>query len=63
MDNYAQFGIVDFYISVNHKSNMIKAFFQDFHSNYNISFIDEDKPLGTAGALGFLENEITTPFL
>ena len=62
MDNYAQFGIVDFYISVNHKSNMIKAFFQDFHSNYNISFIDEDKPLGTAGALGFLENEITTPF-
>lgn len=62
MDKFAAFGITNFYISVNHKSKMIKAFFEDFHSNYNISFIDEDIPLGTAGGLKYLENRIDTPF-
>jgi len=34
MDKFAEFGVTNFYISVNHKSKMIKAFFEDFHSNY-----------------------------
>lgn len=62
MDKFAEFGMTNFYISVNHKSKMIKAFFEDFHSNYNISFIDENIPLGTAGGLKYLENRIDTPF-
>lgn len=62
MDKFAEFGMTNFYISVNHKSKMIKAFFEDFHSNYNISFIDEDKPLGTAGGLKYLEKKSDTPF-
>jgi len=61
MDKFAEFGMTDFYISVNHKSNMIKAFFRDFHSNYSVSFIDESMPLGTAGGLKSLENRIFTP--
>lgn len=62
MDRFAEFGMIDFYISVNHKSNMIKAFFEDFHSNYTISFIGENMPLGTAGGLKYLEKKINTPF-
>ena len=62
MDKFAEFGITNFYISVNHKSKMIKAFFEDFHSNYHISFIDESIPLGTAGGLKYLEKRIDTPF-
>ena len=62
MDKFAAFGITNFYISVNHKSKMIKAFFEDFNSNYNISFIDENIPLGTAGGLKYLEKKIDTPF-
>ena len=62
MDKFAEFGVTNFYISVNHKSKMIKAFFEDFHSNYNISFIDENIPLGTVGGLKYLENKIGTPF-
>jgi len=62
MDKFAEFGITNFYISLNHKSKMIKAFFEDFNSDYNISFIDEDIPLGTAGGLKYLENRIDTPF-
>jgi len=62
MDRFAEFGMTIFHISVNHKSKMIKAFFEDFHSNYNISFIDENIPLGTAGGLKYLEKKIATPF-
>ena len=62
MNKFAEFGMANFYISVNHKSKMIKAFFEDFHSNYNISFIDESIPLGTAGGLKYLEKKIGAPF-
>ena len=62
MDKFAEYGMTIFYISINHKSKMIKAFFEDFHSDYNISFINEDIPLGTVGGLKYLEEKIDTPF-
>jgi len=62
MDEYARYGMKNFHISVNSKSKMIKAYFGDQDSDYNISFIDEDKPLGTAGALRFLKDKFDNPF-
>ena len=62
MENFAKFGISDFYISINHKAKMIKSYFEDFESKYNIYFIDEEKPLGTAGSLKFLQDKIGTSF-
>lgn len=63
IDKFVQYGIDRFFISVNHKAKMIKAFFEDFSKEYNISFIEEDRPLGTAGALKFLKGKINTPFI
>lgn len=63
MDRFADYGITDFYVLVNHKEKMIKAFFEDFHKAYNISYIKEDSFLGTAGALGYLEDKIDTSFI
>jgi len=62
MQEYNKYGISDFYISVNYKASMIKAYFKDIKHAYNIKYIDEDKPLGTAGALKFVENEFNKPF-
>ncbi|MBO8132047.1 MAG: CBS domain-containing protein [Candidatus Marinimicrobia bacterium] len=62
MDEYAKFGMKNFYISINYKGKMIKAYFEDFAGDYNISFIQEEKPLGTIGALKYLVGEIYTPF-
>ena len=62
MDEYAKYGMRNFYISVNNKSKMIKAYFGDQDIDYNISFIDEDKPLGTAGSLRFLKDKFDHPF-
>lgn len=62
MNEYAKYGMRNFYISVNNKSKMIKAYFGEQDSDYNICFIDEDKPLGTAGALRFLKDKFNRPF-
>ena len=37
---------------------MIKAFFADHSNNYKIEYLDEDKPLGTAGELQYLSGII-----
>lgn len=62
MDEYAKQGMKTFYISVNSKSKMIKAYFSEQESDYKIIFIDENKPLGTAGALGLLKDKFSGPF-
>lgn len=62
MDEYAKFGMNDFYISINHKAKMIKAYFEEEQSEYSLQYIREDKPLGTAGSLKYLEGKINSPF-
>lgn len=63
MEEYARFGINDFCISVNYKANLIKAYLTDEELDYNISYIQEDKPLGTAGSLKLLSKDFTNkPF-
>ena len=54
MDRFHEFGMTDFYVTLNHKSKMIKAYFEEFKNKYNIKYIDEDEPLGTAGGLKYL---------
>lgn len=63
MDKFAEYGVSEFYISVNHKEKMIRAFFEDSHNGYTISYINEESYLGTAGALKYLEGKIDTPFI
>lgn len=48
-------GFHQFYISTHYKGEMIKNHFGDGSTKgVNIAYIDEDQPLGTAGALGLL---------
>jgi dTDP-glucose pyrophosphorylase len=62
MDKFAEFGMNKFFISVNYKAQMIKAYFEDQQSRYNLSFILENKPLGTGGSLKLIKNKITSSF-
>lgn len=63
MNKFNEYGIKDFYVSVNHKSKMIKAYFEDVDIDYNITFIEEEKPLGTAGCLSFLNDKVNGAFI
>jgi NDP-sugar pyrophosphorylase family protein len=63
IESFANYGFKDIIISVNYKSSMIKNYFQDgSRFNVNISYIEEDKRLGTAGALSLIKEKIKEPF-
>jgi len=62
INRFAEYGCEDFYMAVNYKKNMIKAYFNEIEKSYNINYIDEEKPLGTAGSLHFLKDIIKDTF-
>lgn len=63
MDKFHDYGCDRFYLIVNHKKNMIKAYFGEVKKEYSIEYADEDKPLGTGGGLGLLKNRLDTTFI
>ncbi|MDP8213484.1 MAG: nucleotidyltransferase family protein [Candidatus Zapsychrus exili] len=62
INRFFDYGCKDFYLSLNYKSSIIKAYFSDFKHAYKINYILESKPLGTAGSLHFLKNRIKKTF-
>lgn len=52
-------GFFNFYISTHYKANMIREYFGDGSRwGVDIKYISENKPLGTAGALGLLPKKL-----
>ena len=52
-------GFVNFYFSVNYLKEQIQNYFQDGSKwNVRISYLEEDKPLGTAGSISLLPNQV-----
>lgn len=63
MDNFCDAGCKRFYISINYKAEMIKYYFSELkQKKYHISYIQENKPLGTAGSIHLLKGKIKTTF-
>jgi dTDP-glucose pyrophosphorylase len=63
IDSFRHFGVNDFYLSVNYKSRIIKSYFEELDPPYNVSYIYEDKPLGTAGSLHALADKMKSDFI
>lgn len=62
IDKFVGFGCDTFYLSVNYKANLLKAYFNDIEHDYKIIFIHEDAPLGTAGSLSFISDAMKETF-
>ena len=57
-------GVTDVILAVNHLSHLIKAFFGNGSElGLRISYSKEDRPLGTAGALGNMLDDLDETFL
>jgi NDP-mannose synthase len=57
-------GVTDVILAVNHLRHLIEAFFGDGSKlGLHIRYSDEDKPLGTAGALGSMIDELDDTFM
>ena len=60
-----QHGLKEIYISIVYKAEMVKKYFNSLNdTRFNIKFLEEEKPLGTAGCLYLLKNKkITDPII
>lgn len=61
LDRYLEYGITKYYMSINYKKNMIKAYFSDVESVYQIRYVEEKRPLGTAGSIRLIEECFDKP--
>jgi len=63
IQQFQQIGCREFYVSVNHKADMIRNYLEDGNrSDVNIQYVQEQKPLGTAGSLYLLKNQVSKTF-
>lgn len=63
IDSFWDYGCRDYYISVNYKADMIKYYMDGIEDrDYNVSYLEEDKFLGTAGSIGLLKDAVDGTF-
>lgn len=64
LNNLSESGFNNVYMAINYKGEMIKDYFgSGGQFGVNISYIEEKKPMGTAGALRMMQDIIKDPFL
>ena len=57
INKFTNYGLDKFIISVNYKNILIKSFFKELSPKYKVSYLEENKPLGTAGVLYKLKDK------
>lgn len=63
INQFHEYGCRQFHLVVNHKKNMIKAYFNEIDKDYEVFYADEDTPLGTGGGLSLLKGKIDSTFI
>lgn len=62
IEQFTVLGCKDFYLTVNFKSRIMKAYFEELQPEYRVDYIKEEIPQGTAGSLHYLVNKFKKPF-
>ena len=57
LNNFKEYGLKNFILSINEKSEIIKAFFHELMGKYKVKFVQEKKPLGTVGSLKIINKK------
>lgn len=61
IDCYVEYGIDEYYMTVNYKKGMLRSYFNDLATQYKVKFVEEDKPLGTGGSIKLIEDKFARP--
>jgi len=61
-ERFNRHGSDQFFISVNYKSDLIEYYLRKQDLPYDLNFFTEDEPLGTAGSLSLIKDEIDNTF-
>ncbi len=63
MDKFVHSGCTRFFMSLNYKAALIRHYFTELNSSaYEMTFFEEEKPLGTVGGLSLIATFLKTPF-
>ena len=60
---FKKYGCKEFYLVVNYKKNMIKAYFNEIEKDYSVYYADEEQPMGTGGGLSLLKGKVKETFI
>ena len=63
IEKFTVLGCSDFCITVSYKSKILMAYFEELEPKYNLRFVEEQEPLGTAGSLCLLRGQLHQPFV
>lgn len=63
INEFRTYGVRDFHVTVNYRKNMIKSYFSESIADFPLHYVEENKPLGTAGSLTLLEGKFSGPFI
>lgn len=61
INSFCEYGLKDYYVTVNYKKNMIKSYFSELDTNYYLTYVEEDQPLGTAGSIRLIDKQFNCP--
>ena len=62
MRRFGDYGCSAFHVIVNYKKQLMKAYFNESDQHYNVTWYDEERPLGTGGGLYLLKGAIKETF-
>lgn len=62
MKEYQSYNCDEFHVIVNYKKELMKAYFAENENHFNITWYDEEKPLGTGGGLTLLRGKFNDTF-
>jgi len=62
IERFTDIGCSEFHLTVNYKGKILKAYFEELQPEYDVAFVDEKEPLGTAGSLQYLKGTFKKPF-
>lgn len=63
INRFCKFGVSEYYLTVNYKKGMIKSYFSELNPEYSIEYVEEDRPLGTAGSIRLIQKKFDVPLI
>ena len=60
---FCDYGVKRFIATLNYRKTMIRSYFADLMTNYKLDYVEESRPLGTAGSLRLIETAFHKPFI
>lgn len=61
INRFCEYGISEYFLTVNYKKSMIRSYFTDLDPSYEIHYVEENIPLGTAGSIRLIDKKFHSP--